>query len=145
MTWCALLVLHFVWIGITWMNPDLPRASGNPAFHPAPTPVFLANAVRSLAKILAGVGSPLQIVLMYNSQSKPLVLEVEWGWKKGCHGLADLMRECICHGSLTLNCCCFSLLYPGKDYLHGFRATAPFHLSKLTMAKPMVIHPPRSG
>ena len=38
------------------------------------------------------------------------------------------MREGICHGSLTLNCCFFPLLYPRKDFLHGFRATTPFHL-----------------
>lgn len=41
----------------------------------------------------------------------------------------DLMREGIRHGSFTLYCCFFSLLDPGKDFLHGIGATAPLHLA----------------
>lgn len=41
---------------------------------------------------------------------------------------ADLMKICICHGSLTLDWGFFSLLYSANDFLHGLRPTAPLHL-----------------
>jgi hypothetical protein len=51
----------------------------------------------------------------------------------------DLMREGICHGSFTLYCCFFSLLDPGKDFLHGIGATAPLHLVNKVKAKQTIV------
>lgn len=48
-----------------------------------------------------------------------------------------LMRKGICHGSLTPQCCFFSLIYPCKSFVHCFGATTPLHLSEITLIEDM--------
>lgn len=42
----------------------------------------------------------------------------------------NLMVERVRHGSLTLHCCFFSLLYPSKYFIHSIRTSIPFNLIK---------------
>lgn len=40
------------------------------------------------------------------------------------------MVERVRHGSLTLHCCFFPLLYPSKYFIHSIRTSIPFNLTK---------------
>lgn len=122
------LELNFLWIGRVRSQPGFPWSGCYPTLHPAPAPVFFANIERCLAKILACIGSPLKMIWTNSIEIKRTLNWIKKLCSKSQQHFADLMQKCICHGSLSLNCSFFSLLYPINDLLHGFSTTTPFHL-----------------